>query len=475
MDQMERLGRNDDYLAKIKDGIQMKKDTCGAPKEKKLKWWQLSLLGVGCTIGTGFFLGSGLGIKLAGPAILLGFLMAAIATYLVYDALAQMTTDDPQKGSFRTYARKAFGRSAGFMNGWVYWFSEMLIMGSQLTALSLFSRFWFPQIPMWIFAAGFGVLGLGVIIIGTKGFERMENISAIVKVAAILMFIIIAILALMGVLDGREGLPGFPDTTGQFFAADWKKIWSSLVYAFFAFGGIEVIGIMSMRLEKKEDAPKAGKIMLMTLAIIYLASLSLVIMITSWEHLNTKESPFVQALDNFHLPLIPHIFNGALIIAGFSTMSASLFGITNMLITLAEDRDAPKFFSKKSGRWPIPLPAFGLTAFGLIISIILSLVMPDKVYVYFTTGAGLLILYNWLLILITYSKLMDLKFKEKMKRNLGLLLIVLAISGTLFQDDTRPGFFVSLGFVAFVGIITAIVKIKRIRKRPITRRRFRND
>ena len=448
----------------------MKKAPCGVPEQKKLHWWQLSLIGVGCTIGTGFFLGSGLGIRLAGPAILISFLLAACTTYIVYEALAKMTQKDPQKGSFRTYSRKAFGRSFGFLNGWVYWFSEMLIMGSQLTALSLFSRFWFPELPLWVFAAIFGALGLLVIIIGTKLFEPMENVSAIIKVSAILMFVIIVILGLCGVIDGKESLD-VPTTVKEMFPTDWKKTWSSLVFAFFAFGGIEVLGIMSMRLEDKSEAPKAGKFMIFALTVIYILSLGFVVMMLPWNKVNLNESPFLTILSGYPIKIMPHLFNGALIIAGFSTMSASLFSVGNMLVTLAEDRDAPRILGKK-GRFAIPLPAFAVMVAGLLLSIVLSRVMPDKVYEYFTTGASLLILYNWILILLTYSKLTELKKKEKIKRTVGLGLIILAITGTIIEKDTRMGFFVSLAFVSLVGIVTIIIAIIRRRKRPLTKRRI---
>lgn len=98
----------------------MKKVSCVSGKTKEnapkgdLKWWQLSLIGIGCTIGTGYFLGSGIGVKITGPAIVFSFLLAAIGTYVVYHFLAMMTTEDPQEGSFCYYAGKAFGRWGGF-------------------------------------------------------------------------------------------------------------------------------------------------------------------------------------------------------------------------------------------------------------------------------------------------------------------------------------------------------------------------
>jgi L-asparagine transporter-like permease len=51
-------------------------------KSGDLSWWQLSLIGIGCTIGTGYFLGSSIGIKITGPSIVFSFIIAAIGTYL---------------------------------------------------------------------------------------------------------------------------------------------------------------------------------------------------------------------------------------------------------------------------------------------------------------------------------------------------------------------------------------------------------
>lgn len=81
---------------------------------KKLAWWQLSLIGVGRIIGTGYFLGSGIGIKMTRPSNLISFILAGIGTYIVFEVLAKMSAQDPQEGSFRSYAKKAYDAWAGF-------------------------------------------------------------------------------------------------------------------------------------------------------------------------------------------------------------------------------------------------------------------------------------------------------------------------------------------------------------------------
>ncbi|WP_144510135.1 amino acid permease [Bacillus sp. FJAT-22090] len=426
--------------------------------EGHLAWWQLSLIGVGCIIGTGFFLASSMAIQMTGPSVILAFILAACATYIVFEALAKMSAKDPQKGTFRTYAKKAYGRWAGFSSGWVYWCSEILIIGSQLTAISLLTKLWFPSVRLWIFALIYAILGLLVLFIGAKAFGKVESFFAIMKIAAIFMFIIIAVLALTGVLDGNPK-GEIPKSLGEFFSKGLFGFWSALLFAFFAHGGIEVMGVMAIHLKKKEDAPKSGKVMLALLGLIYVTSLTLALLLIPYNEFKDKKSPFVTALADFDLDFFPHVFTAAIIIAGFSTMSASLFSVTTILTTLSEEGDAPKIFSKQTKRkFKMPLPAIALTSLGLIISIVTSLVLPNKVYEYITTAAALLLLYNWFFILTFYQKLVKATKADKIKKVIGMVLVAAAVSGSLLHATTRPGFFISLGFVAVIAIVILVLR-----------------
>jgi L-asparagine transporter-like permease len=428
--------------------------------EGNLKWWQLSLVGIGCTIGTGYFLGSSIGVGITGPSIVFSFLLAAIGTYIVFNVLAKMTAEDPQEGSFCYYAGKAYGKWAEFSCGWNYWCSNILIMGSQLTALSILSRFWFPNVPLWIFAAGYAILSILVVLTGTKGFDKIEDLLAIIKFAAIIMFIILALAALFGWINADNAKPtGLPNSAGELFAGGFKGFWASLIYAFYAYGGIEVIGIMAMQLKKKEDAPKAGTVMLICLTFVYVLSLALAVTLVSLEAFHEKESPFVTALADYNLAFFPHVFNGAIIIAGFSTMTASLYGVTNLLVTLANGGDAPAIFSKKLKKFKsLPLPSLGLATLGLLASIITALLLPGKIYEYITTAAGILLLYNWFFIIISSFRILEFKIWNKIFAYFGLALILAAISGTLLEKAIRPGFFVSLLFIAIIGLVCLKMK-----------------
>ncbi|KYD08185.1 hypothetical protein B4102_1267 [Heyndrickxia sporothermodurans] len=135
-----------------------------------------------------------------------------------------------------------------------------------------------------------------------------------------------------------------------------------------------------------------------------------------------------------------------------------------MVVTLAEDGDAPKVFAKK-GKLKVPPFALCLTICGLIVSIILSRVMPDRVYEYITTAAGLMLLYNWFFILISFPRLIKASGFDHVKRFTGMALILFAVSGTLFHKTSRLGFFVSLLFVALIVVVVLIMHFVKRRKK----------
>lgn len=94
-----------------------------------LKTRHLTMMGLGSAIGAGLFLGTGVGIKAAGPAVLLAYIIAGAIVVCVMRMLGEMAAARPASGSFSTYGEMAFGRWAGFSTGWLYWFLLVMVMG----------------------------------------------------------------------------------------------------------------------------------------------------------------------------------------------------------------------------------------------------------------------------------------------------------------------------------------------------------
>jgi aromatic amino acid permease len=429
----------------------------------KLSWWQLALFGIGCTIGTGFFLGSSIAIQKSGYLVVVIFLLAALATLFVYEALAQMTAANPDQGSFRNYVREAYGRWAGFGVGWLYWSSEMLILGSSLTAIGIFTQFWFPNLPLWLLTAIYSFFALLVVILGSKGINKTENICAIVKMGAIFLFIALAGIVF---IKGTHGINTIQGSTAHWFGSGWTGAWKGLLYAFYAFSGIEVMGFMAIHLRNPKEASKAGRLMLLAITVLYVLAISLALLFITKEQVTPDKSPLLLALHIMGLHILVHVMNGVLIIAGFSILVASLYGVSTMLVALAEGGDAPPWLASRKGKKQLPLYALGVNTIGLCVSIVLALVMPSQIFEQITTAGGLVLLYTWLLIVASYLKQLRPNLSGQLKSWIAILLILAAVTGPLLEKTDRAGFWTSLLIVMVIILITLWMKHKSERREP---------
>lgn len=446
-------------------------------KEAALEWWQLSLIGIGSIIGAGFFLGTGISIGNAGPSIVAGYLIGGVTAYLVFAALAEMTVGDPQPGSFRTYARKAYGPWMGFMSGWIYWIAGLLIMSSEIAALSIFTRFWFPNVPLWIFAIVYSVLGFGINALGTKHFGKIESMFAVLKTATLVAFIGFGVLFATGTIVPKEVADARAYAALRpFLPNGWSGFWSSLIFVLFSYGGIEVLGLASVELKNKQDAPKAGSVAIFFLTAIYIISLLFVFYVTDWTRISGQESPFVTALSAFRFPYLDSLFNVIIVSAAFSTMVGALYAVTTVMVSLAQDGDAPQMFAQINKRG-IPANSLMLSASGLAVAVGSSYFLPNTVYEYVTTAAGLLLIVNWTIILS--SQVRNRAFGGKASGGyrligypytsyLGIGFIAFTITGALLHVHERIGSYVSLGIITLIAVSYRI----KLERRSLSRARL---
>lgn len=462
-DTLERSGgRIGQALSKLRE------EQGRAHGDKRISWRQFSLIGMGSVIGAGFFLGTGLSISIAGPSVLIAYLLGGVTAYLVWSSLAEMSVRDPQPGSFRTYARQAFGPSAGFLSGWVYWSSGVLIMSSETAALSVFTRYWLPGLPLWSFAVVYSLLALTVVGFGIRSFSRMESGFAVVKLTTLVLFILFTGLIVAGSVFGIPVYaPGRTLAASVTFPTGFAGFASCFLYVLFSYGGIEVMGVMATELKNPADAARAGRITVWTLTAVYALSLFLALTLADWRTINESQSPFVTALAGFRLPYVDTVLNAVLISAAFSTMVGSLFAITGVMVSLAADGDAPQALTAKNRRG-VPFRALLLSAAGLAVAVVLSYFLPQTVYEYLTTAAGVLLILNWTIMLASAARLRKTSRQTPSegagwvlgRTMVGAALILLAIAGGLLRAEERTGVLVSLAMLAVI-LTAAFVRSRR--------------
>src|SRR5512146_1945219 len=97
--------------------------------KRELNARQLAMVAVGGSIGTGLLLGSGAAIQVAGPAVVISFLVSALISWTVAMAMGEMSAVHPAAGSFGVYAELYLNRWAGFVARYGYWFSVVIAIG----------------------------------------------------------------------------------------------------------------------------------------------------------------------------------------------------------------------------------------------------------------------------------------------------------------------------------------------------------
>lgn len=170
----------------MKEGILMQEQKLA----RGLKNRHVQLIAIGGAIGTGLFLGSGKSINLAGPSILFAYMITGLIGFLIMRSLGELLLTNLDYHSFVDFVRDYLGDMLGFITGWTYWFCWVCIAMADLTAIGLYTQYWFPSVPQWIPGLIALVILLMMNLATVKLFGEIEFWFALIKIIAILALII---------------------------------------------------------------------------------------------------------------------------------------------------------------------------------------------------------------------------------------------------------------------------------------------
>lgn len=363
----------------------------------------LALLTIGGVMGSGLFLASGLVAMRAGPIVVGFFLLGAWAMYLEISALAEMAIATPAPGSFLTYSAEVLGPGWTFVAGWIFWFSSVLTMSSEVTAAALFTRYWFPAVPIWIWALAYSAGIVAINFLSVRGFGTIEGVMAAVKAVAVAAFILLAAYFVLGPHPVR--LMGYQAFLAHgWLPHGWLGAAPEFLLTLFAYAGTGVVGMAAAETKDPQATiPKAVRASVLILASLYVLSMTLVLALVPYFHLSPGMSPFTQALHHLPLPLGAGLMNLVLLFAVLSTMNAALYSNVRVLYTLAQQGQAPRALSRLNARGQ-PATAIWTSAGLLLMTIALAYLLPHQAYGYLVTATGFQAMFIWLMVLFTHLR-----------------------------------------------------------------------
>ncbi len=403
---------------------------------------QVTMIALGGAIGTGLFLGTTLAVGVAGPGVVISYLIGAVVVYLMTLALGQLAVRHPTAGSFGVHAEIYQGKWAGYAVRWTYWFCQTIAIGGEVVASGVYVRAWFPALPLWIPVVVFALLLVAINAMHVGAFGRLEYWFAMLKVVAIVLFILFGIAILTGLRPATvPGLAGYRPLAPM----GWTSIWLAVPLVMFSYLGTEIVAVTAGETKDPERAiPRALRTTVVRLILFYVLAMALLMALMPWREISPQRSPFVRVFEIIGIRGAASLMNFVVLTAALSAINTDLYLTSRMLFSLARSGDAPALFGRL-GKRGTPIPALLASAAGMAFAAILSKTIPDNAFVFLFGVAIFGGLFVWAMIFLTH-----LRFLKRERANALERADAQSARGAL----ARWRYMASLaGFMAMVAII----------------------
>jgi amino acid transporter, AAT family len=373
----------------------------GEQLRRALRVRHLVMLAVGGTIASGFLLFAGSAIGIAGPAVIISYVIAGIITIAVMACLAELCVVKPVSASFATYARDTMGPLAGFLTGWNYWLAWVMGAATESVAAGTYFHSFYSYAPIWVVAAIIIAIEMVINLVGVLFMGEYEFILSTIKVVALAAFIVIGVCAILGIGFHSHGVTDLT-ANGGFFPKGGGAVVTALLTVFFAYVGIELVGVTAEEsVNPTRDVPRA---LFYTVAIVvglFVVGIFVLLAILPWASASTSSSPFVDAIKSLNIPVIASVFNWIVILASVSAVDGALYTASRMLFTQAREGNFPRQLAQTNPRRKVPTAAIAITASCTFIGAVLAYFFPASAYVFVASLATFGFLFAWFMIALS--------------------------------------------------------------------------
>jgi len=416
--------------------------------QRRLTERQLGMIAIGGAIGVGLFLGSSITISLAGPAVIVTYLLGAVLSLIVAYSLAEMAVVHPVAGSFGIYAEKYLNAWSGFTVRATYGLIQIIAIGAEVTAVAIYFQYWFPGTPQWLWVALVSAIVVAINASHVGSFGEIEYWFSLLKVVAIIVFVVVGMALITGISPrpavGARNLTAF----GGFFPHGLWGVWLALTLGIASYMGVEVIAVTAGEAQRPEQTiPRAMRTIVFRLIIFYVLAIGVMVMMTPWNQSSggtISGSPFVRAFAAIGIPYAASLMNLVVITAALSSANTNLYLSTRMLFSLSRGNYAPAALGRLSANG-VPHRALAASSLGMVTAILLAIYAPKRAFLLMYGFAVAGMYFVWIVILLAH-----IRFRQAMGKRVGELPLRLRF----FPVSSIVGIVALIG----IGISTAFVE-----------------
>jgi AAT family amino acid transporter len=425
---------------------------------------QMTMVAVGGSIGTGLLLGSAAALEVAGPGVIISYVIAAFIAYTVAMALGELASMHPAAGSFAVYGELYLNQYLGFLCRAAYWAAIAFSIGAELVASAAYMAYWFPTVRGEIWVLVFAALLLVVNLRSVGSFGRFEFWFSMIKFATIVAFI----LAGAALLFSGKVAPQYT-AQGGFLPKGPIAPLLAVFWAIYAFGGVEMLAVTTGESRSSTDIPRATRLTFFLLAGVYLGAITILVGVMSWNHTGVSESPFVSVLRLAKVPAAAYFMNFVVLTAALSGANAKLYVASRLLFSMGRTGWAPAALGKLNASGS-PRLALLVSSYGIITALIIENWAPKQAVLYIMGAAFSGLIFSWIVSLAAHVSFRWRLTPEQVAKlpmrspfgvwgsMLGFVLVLAAVLHTLFSSRIN-----AYGGLAFFAILTVAYILMRRR------------
>lgn len=409
------------------------------------------MLALGGAIGAGLFKGSGEAIILAGPSVLLAFLLGGLLLYSIMTSAGTLAMENTHAGSLSEIVEPYLGRFSAYFTDWLYWTLWMINVITEAVAAASFIQLWFPDIPAWIFILGISLLTTLINFLSVKIFAETEFWLTVGKISVVVLLIAFAGFLVVQQIFDIGFLPTMHTMTahGGFFPHKLHGLFNSLLLVIYSYGGTELIIIaMGETEDPKRSIPKAIHSVIFRIIAFYIIPMFLLLIIYPWQELaNSSASPFVMVFEKMNIPFASDLVNLVIILALFSSINSGIYASSRILhLQLSKSKRFAK--QMKLNKHGVPNRAVMVSTATLYIGVLLSYVFGEKLFSYLVGTLSYTVLMIWVILCLAYFNYLRKNAVSKMKLAINLITLgfLAGIFVAIFASNTPA-----------VTIVTAII------------------
>jgi APA family basic amino acid/polyamine antiporter len=352
-----------------------------------LGWPHLVALGIGAIVGTGIYVLPGEAAGLAGPGMMLSFLIAGAVCAAAALCYAEMATLMPRAGSAYTYSYAVMGETVAWIVGWSLILEYTVVCAAVAVGWSSYAGglilTWWPDAPQQFLkgpeagglvnlpAVFIALVVAGLLALGTRESARVNFVLVLVKLVALAGFIVLALPA----FNGAHFTPFLPQ---GFWAHEVDGVKFGVMGAasiiFFAFYGFDAISTASEETKNPARDLTIGIVGSMVICtLIYMAVAAAAIGAMPPAQFATSGEPLAFIIRELGHPKAAELIGLAAIIAMPTVIMVFMYGQTRVFFAMARDGLLPKGLARVHSRLGTPV---AVTLFTGLIAAILGGALP---------------------------------------------------------------------------------------------------